>query len=266
MKKTIFRYNIDIISVLLVIFIIYISILPIYFELNTFYIIIIVGLLAFAKPITSLIQHNHVHLNIFNYKPLNVIFDLLLAISTGHICSEWILHHNIGHHKSVINSENDTSRVKNLKTGKYMTKMEYILTGSIKIYPECFKIALNFYKEGKKYYLIKFILESIFIISLHIFLLLVNFKMTMFFLLIPNIINRALVWLGAYWNHLEVPSNSIYDSANMYEGPIFNFISFNIGYHVVHHEKPTLHWSKLPERTFQILDKIPRKNILQKLP
>jgi len=267
-KKGILKYNIDIISILVVLFIIYISLLPIYYDLNYLSLLSIVFLLIFIKPITSLIQHNHVHFNIFNYKFLNIIFDLLLSISTGHICSIWVLHHNIGHHGNKINSLEDTSSVKNYKTREYMTKMEYIVSGSIKVFPDCCKMAFDFYKKGQKNYLITIVLEVIFIILVHLFFLIVNFKMALFFLVIPNIINPMLVWLGAYWQHLNVSetSESVYDSANMYKGPVFNFVSFNIGYHIAHHEKPTLHWSKLKERTEKIIDKIPKNHILQKMP
>jgi hypothetical protein len=135
-KNGILKYNIDILSILLVFFIIFIGILPIYINLNLFSLILISFILLFVKPITSLIQHNHVHFDIFNSKFLNTLFDLILSISTGHICSIWVLHHNIGHHQSEINSLQDTSSVKNYKTREYMTKMEYILSGSLKVFPE----------------------------------------------------------------------------------------------------------------------------------
>ena len=265
-KSGLLKYNIDIISILVVLFILFISIIPIFIKLNVLTLALIGLLLLFIKPITSLVQHNHVHFNIFNAKSLNILFDLLLSISTGHICSIWVLHHNIGHHQSEINSLADTSSVKNYKTRAYMSKLEYIISGSIKVFPECCSMALDFYKKGKKEYLVTLILEVLFMILVHLFFLVINFKMTLLFLIIPNLINPCLVWLGAYWQHLEVPANSVYDSANMFEGKFFNFISFNIGYHIAHHEKPTLHWSKLKERTSQIIDKVPKQLILHKLP
>lgn len=266
MKKSLIKYNIDLISVGLVLFILLISLLPIYVPLNPVSLVIIVLLLVFIKPITSLVQHNHVHFNIFNAKILNTIFDLLLSVSTGHICSEWVLHHNIGHHGNTINSLQDTSSVKHPKTREYMTKTVYILSGSLKIFPDCCKMALDFYKKNKKKYLITLILETLFLLYVYAYFLMFNFKMALLFLIIPNIISRALVWLGAYWHHLEVPATSSYDTTNMFEGPFFNFISLNIGYHIAHHEKPTLHWSKLKERTSQIRDKIPAELILSKIP
>ncbi len=264
--KALIRYRVDWLSVSIVLFVFGLSLLPVYLHLNNLSLLVITGLLLFFKPITSLIQHNHVHYAIFNSRWLNTAFDLLLAVTTGHLCSEWTLHHNIGHHGNVINSQADTSSVKHPDQQRYMSKLEYIWTGSLKIYPDCLNMAWRFYQQGKPRYLTTLIVESLFWLAFHLYLLSVNFMMALLFFVLANLINRALVWLGAYWQHLDVPAQNIYDSSNMYAGPIFNLISLNIGYHVAHHEQPTLHWSKLKARTELILAKIPAHHILQKLP
>jgi fatty acid desaturase len=41
------------------------------------------------------------------------------------------------------------------------------------------------------------------------------------------------------------------------EGRIYNLVTFNSGYHTVHHMKPWLHWSRLPEFHRQVRDQIP---------
>jgi hypothetical protein len=40
------------------------------------------------------------------------------------------------------------------------------------------------------------------------------------------------------------------------ENATYNRVTFNIGHHTAHHEKPTLHWSLLPARTAQIRERI----------
>ncbi len=266
MKTKLVRYHIDLISIALVLFVLGLSLLPLYVELNALGLCLVVGLLLFFKPIASLVQHNHVHYPIFHSGLLNSTFDLLLAISAGHLCSEWNLHHNIGHHGNRINSREDTSSVRHADSGKYMGKLEYIVSGSLKIYPDCLQMALQFYRQKKPRYLRVLILETLFWLVVHAYFLSVNPKMSFFFLLLANGINRALVWLGAYWHHLNVPAEDIYTSTNMYTGKLFNLISLNIGYHVAHHEQPTLHWSRLKERTAVILPRIPPHQILEKIP
>jgi len=265
-KLALVRYPVDIFSIGIVLGVLGLSLLPIYIGLSGLGLLVLSALLLFFKPIASLVQHNHVHYAIFNVSWLNRLFDLLLAISAGHLCSEWVLHHNIGHHGNAINSLADTSSVRHPRTRKYMSKLEYIVSGSLKIYPDCCRMAWHFYRQGKPRYLITLVSESLFWLAVHAYFLSVNFKMALLFLLLANLVNRALVWLGAYWHHLHVPAAHLYDSANMYTGPIFNFISLNIGYHVAHHEQPTLHWSRLKARSQSILHQIPASQILQKIP
>lgn len=266
MAKPLLRYRIDLISIGLTLGVLGLSLLPLYAPLNLPALLLVTGLLVFFKPIVSLIQHNHVHYALFNSRPLNTLFDLLLAVSAGHLCSEWTLHHNIGHHGNPINSPQDTSSVRHPVSRAYLTKREYILSGSLKIYPDCCRMAWRFYRQGKPRYLLQLLCETLFWLGIHAYFLSVNFRMALLFLLLANLVNRALVWLGAYWQHLDVPAETAYDSSNMYAGPIFNLISLNIGYHVAHHEQPTLHWSRLKQRTEQILPHIPASQILAKLP
>jgi len=265
-KQPVLRYKVDSLSVVLVLFVLALSLLPLYVEVNALGLCVLVGLLLFFKPIASLVQHNHVHYPIFHSKFLNTAFDLLLAISAGHLCSEWMLHHNIGHHGNRINSREDASSVRHADTGRYMGKLEYIITGSLKIYPDCLRQALQFYRQKKPRFLRVMLAETLFWLVVHAYFLSVNLKMAFFFLLLANVINRALVWLGAYWHHLNVPAENIYNSTNMYTAPFFNLISLNIGYHVAHHERPSLHWSRLKERTAEILPLIPSSHILEKIP
>ena len=84
-----------------------------------------------------------------------------------------------------------------------------------------------------------------------------NANLTVVFLVIPNILAGALVWWESYVHHHGVPGTHIFDGSVTTTGRGFNHRNFNIGHHTAHHEKPTLHWSLLPQRTEVIAEKIP---------
>jgi len=44
------------------------------------------------------------------------------------------------------------------------------------------------------------------------------------------------------------------NSARNFTGSIINYLTFNNGYHTIHHMNPKLHWSKLPEMHNKMLN------------
>ena len=36
-----------------------------------------------------------------------------------------------------------------------------------------------------------------------------------------------------------------YNGARNFVGPVINYLTFNNGYHTIHHMYPTMHWSRL---------------------
>jgi fatty acid desaturase len=69
------------------------------------------------------------------------------------------------------------------------------------------------------------------------------------FFVAPNALLSMMVWWESYGHHLELPGTSAYDASTTIEDAAYNLVTFNIGHHAAHHQKPTLHWSLLPGLT-----------------
>jgi hypothetical protein len=76
------------------------------------------------------------------------------------------------------------------------------------------------------------------------------------FVIIPNIFLRWTVFWFSYAQHHDVPLADVYSGSVTHFG-WQNRLYLNVGHHTAHHEKPTLHWSRLPSRTAQIVERIP---------
>ena len=83
-----------------------------------------------------------------------------------------------------------------------------------------------------------------------------NASMALAFFIVPNIVLRWTVFYFSYAQHAEAPLEDVY-SGSVTRFGWTNAVFLNVGHHTAHHEKPTLHWSLLPERTSLILDRIP---------
>jgi fatty acid desaturase len=81
--------------------------------------------------------------------------------------------------------------------------------------------------------------------------------MALFCVVLPELFCAFFIWWESYAHHLNVPTSSAYDASVTVLDGYHNWESFNIGHHTAHHEKPTLHWSLLPQRTEAIAGRIP---------
>jgi fatty acid desaturase len=80
--------------------------------------------------------------------------------------------------------------------------------------------------------------------------------MAVAFVVVPWLLLRWLVFFISYAQHDDVPMTHVYNGSVTHFG-VANRFYLNVGHHTAHHEKPTLHWTLLPARTAQILERIP---------
>jgi len=73
---------------------------------------------------------------------------------------------------------------------------------------------------------------------------------------VPWLLLRWIVFWFSYAQHDDVPMLDVYSGSVTHFGWT-NRMYLNVGHHTAHHEKPTLHWTRLPARTARILERIP---------
>jgi fatty acid desaturase len=259
-----FRYRADLRPLLSIVTIVVLSLLPFLIHFPLWLLLPYAGVLLWLRSYSPYAQHNHGHLPVFRFQVLNLVYDALLAQCTGYATALWELHHVRGHHRHFLTPELDVARIIDRRTGRTMSRWYYAFRGNLTILRDSIRIAWGEHRSGRKSLLPKLTVELAIQAVLTVALAVWNPWMALLFFIIPNLMMSWFVWWESYPHHHGVPLTHAYDASVTITHRFFNWQTFNIGHHTAHHEKPTLHWSLLPERTAAIIEKIPAQCIRER--
>ncbi len=198
------------------------------------------GLLSFSS---WAIIHNHIHVRTFRVGWMNTAGAMLIGLTVGHPPTGLILTHNMNHHVHVGGSA-DWSRPDNAGTGwGALRLLRYAVVtplrmargraaaGAPRLPP-----ALRRQLRHERWLLYPLVAAA-----------LVLRPATFLSITLPIWIVGALVFLGVnLLQHDACDPRSEAAHSRDFTGRFINFLFFNGGYHTVHHDRPGLHWSRLP--------------------
>jgi fatty acid desaturase len=254
--RGVFKYRADVGPVALVIAVSALALVPFVFALPLWATLTIWAVVFYARTFAAFAQHNHAHLSVFNWASLNFLYDAILAQNTGYPTALWELHHNRGHHRHFLEPDRDVAAITYPGTKRVMSRGMYALRGNILIHRDSIRIGRAEGRAGKRTLLPKLLVETLLQLLFTGLLLAWNWQLALAFVVVPNFLSAFLIWWQSYPHHKEMPCTGVYDGSMTVESAAYNRVTFNIGHHTAHHEKPTLHWSLLPARTAQIRERI----------
>lgn len=211
---------------------------------------VMAALLTFSA-MPGAIAHNHHHVPIFTRAWLNRLFEILLFLETGVVPYAWTLHHNLGHHKHYLDQEKDPANWR-LPDGRVMSRLRYDVVGALRIYPEIWRIGRRHPELFRRFK----VWSSVALAVLGLFLLLDPVKALVLF-----VAPMPVMYLGlmdnTYMQHSDLDTRSELTASRNTTNRLYNFISWNLGYHTAHHMKPHVHWSRLPALHAELETQIP---------
>ncbi len=221
--------------------------------------------LSFYFAISSaVVAHNHQHAPTFVNKRLNTWFSGWISVIYGYPSFAWIPTHNLNHHKFV-NKPGDatiTWRFTNAHTypiaASYFFVSSYYQAGPIKEF-----LARAKEKSPDKYrtYVSQyFVVYGTHIAMAALAVFLHGWKTGLFVyaftMLLPSVVALWTVMTFNYDQHVHTDPWSKYDHSRNFVSPLLNFLLFGNGFHTVHHENASLHWSLAKAEHEKIADKI----------
>jgi beta-carotene hydroxylase len=211
-----------------------------------------------------LVEHNHAHLKIFRQTFLNELLGWMCFVSNGVPLECYEMHHVQNHHRHLQRFDGekmDWSSPFGFAGTRYPDKpvgrVYYCLTFVLLAWHHCM---IEIIRRPGEAIVRRFARSSFICLGVCGALAFMRPWQFFLFFLIPWLVVYVGMASNNYDHHQNCKLTNPYDSANVDLRFPYRLFGFNIGYHVEHHIKPTLHWSLLPSyhRTLEPL--IPEEN------
>jgi fatty acid desaturase len=204
----------------------------------------LVVLLMIVAWLNAVITHNVVHCPVWKNRTLNKLTQVALSLTYGFAVSDYIPGHNLSHHRYT------QTRKDVMRTSKVQYRWHLLNLLMFFFYVGFDVVAANgkYSKHAKgraeKWHRQRWI-EVAVTWSAKAALIAIDWRKGILFVLIPHL---WAVWGITTVNLLQhdgAEGEHPYNHSRNFVGKIFNWFTFNNGFHGMHHMEPGLHWSLL---------------------
>jgi len=204
------------------------------------------------------VMHFATHGALFRYRSLELAFSFVCSLALGFTRSCFRFDH-LAHHRHYLNPEKDSNR--HIETGA-CRRQRYALRHLLTVYPRSWRMARQASPRARFEYRVELVVLLLVIAAL----LATKPSVATAVFIIPMAYNIFAVYYWSHYQHADLDTTDPLTASRTYEGKVFNWITFNVGYHAAHHYRPGVHWSKLPELHASLRNRIPKELILDSVP
>lgn len=209
----------------------------------------------FMGVVVAVISHNHNHLSIWKWKPLNQLTSYVISIHYGHPAIAWVPTHNQNHHK-FNNREGDTGRSPGLFRGtNLLSLLTYPTYTGLRQQANISAFLRQLRARDKKAFAWA-ISEYVVFFGFMAVVFVLDWKKALLYYFLPQQFALFVIQVFNYVQHIEADPESKYNHSRNFVSPLLNALLFNNGYHTVHHDKPGLHWSQTPALHAKVAENI----------
>lgn len=199
----------------------------------------------FFAFVCCIVAHNHMHLPVFRDRGWNRVFQLFLMFGSGQPPTGIITAHNERHHGHP-ESEHDFVRTSLAKfRSNALNLLAFPFLSIAAMYREK-PDDLARWKSTRPRLYRQAVLERLVFYPVLVTLLVLDWRSTLLFLVLPWIIAQLCLVGVNLLQHQDCDTGSEYDHSRNVTGRIVNWFLLNNGYHTAHHLRPAMHWSLLP--------------------
>jgi fatty acid desaturase len=203
-------------------------------------------LLSVCSWLCAIIAHNTVHCPVFESRRANGVFQVFLSCAYGFPVSEYLPGHNLSHHRH-LQKDADSMRT---------TKAPFVRLNVLNLCYFAPRIALDVFRQNRLYIAAvakrtpkwhrQLLCEGVACWGTKAVLLALDWRRALAFVVIPQLFAVYGIITVNLFQHDGCDEDHPLNHSRNFVGKIFNWFTFNNGFHGVHHDQPGLHWSLLP--------------------
>ena len=200
--------------------------------------------LGYFSWVCAVITHNTIHCPIFHDKGWNRMMQIVLTLSYGHPVSAFVPGHNLSHHRFTQKPQ-DVMRTTKVDLGwNLLNVILFVPSVAISVLRTDLVFA-KVMKEKRPRWFLQFRIEGAVLAVVTVSLLVLNWQNFLAYFWVPHMMAAFGIIGINYLQHDGCDEDHPYNHSRNFTGRFFGWLTFNNGFHGVHHMYPSLHWSEL---------------------
>lgn len=192
------------------------------------------------------VQHCHGHMPFFRHRFGNRLVEFLFTVYRGDGCHAWKATHNANHHRHANRAGDYTLTWRFSSRNDLLHFLVYLAHGTwAYVRASAAYLAGSLARGGflGRFWLAQLATHA----GLLAFLLSRDASATLHAVVIPQAFGLLAMIGTGYFQHHHADEEHPYDNSRNFTGRFLNLVTFNHGYHLVHHRHINMHWTEWPE-------------------
>jgi beta-carotene hydroxylase len=203
---------------------------------------------------SGVLTHNHTHVPVFTRRSANVVYSMWLSIFYGCPIATWIPTHLENHHRYLDGPEDVTRTTRHSAKHGVWQALIYTAASASWHRPLVADYVRRAYaRRGRHWTLLTtqtaaLVLGHAGMLALALWLHGVGTGLVTYLLVfgLPAALATSFMFFTNYIQHVHCDESSKDNHSRNFVSRLANWFVFENGYHTVHHERPSAHWSQYP--------------------
>ena len=190
-------------------------------------------------------NHNAVHSPVFKSRGMNKLYQVVLTQIYGHPSSSFVPGHNLGHHKNTQSARDAMRTTKARFRINFFNGLLFLLQVTPAVVKGDAAFTAHMRKTHPRWFR-QLATEGMVMVAISAGLLYLDWQRALLFWFLPHVYAQWAITTMNLLQHDGCDPKSEYNHSRNFVDPVLNWLTFNNGFHTIHHEFPGLHWSKTP--------------------